>query len=152
MKRLLAAATLVSVVYGVHLETRAPSPEVVRAPDAPAAAADADTPVSRGHAVYARYGCAGCHGPEGKGGFSNPNAETEGKVPGVTFVAEGFTRKELRLKVLEGFASVGKKDQNGARPPFRMPGWAGQMTDQEVSDLVEYLWSLYPKTETQKWR
>jgi mono/diheme cytochrome c family protein len=73
-------------------------------------------------------------------------------VPGVTFVAEGFTRPELRKKILDGFAAVGKKDPNGPRPPFRMPGWAGQMSDREVADLVEYLWSLYPKSESQKWR
>jgi mono/diheme cytochrome c family protein len=33
-----------------------------------------------------------------------------------------------------------------------MPGWAGQMSDADVADLVEYLWSLYPKTEKSKWR
>jgi hypothetical protein len=89
---------------------------------------------------------------DGKGGFPNANAETDGKVPGVTYVAEGFTRAELRRKILDGFATVGKKDSNGPRPPFRMPGWSGQMTDREVSDLVEYLWSLYPKSESTKWR
>jgi mono/diheme cytochrome c family protein len=33
-----------------------------------------------------------------------------------------------------------------------MPGWAGQMTDAEVADLVEYLFSLYPKSAGDKWR
>lgn len=147
MKRVVIAAALIAGVFGARLAMQAPAPRVVRVPDH----ADANA-IARGHTVYLRYGCATCHGNDGKGGFANPNAETEGKVPGVTFVAEGFTKRELRKKILEGFAPVGKKDANGPRPPFRMPGWAGQMTDREVADLVDYLWSLYPKSETQTWR
>ena len=148
MKRVIGIALLALATYGVRLETRPAAPRIVRTPDAP----PDGTAAARGRQVYLRYGCSACHGPDGKGGFANANAETEGKVPAVTFVAEGFTRRELRKKILEGFASVGKKDPNGPRPPFRMPGWAGQMSDAEVGDLVEYLWSLYPKSETQKWR
>jgi mono/diheme cytochrome c family protein len=141
-------AALVAATYGVRLGTRPPAPRIVRLPEATAGR----SAIARGHDVYTRYGCSACHGTDGKGGFANPNAETDGKVPGVTFVAEGFTRGELRKKILDGFAAVGKKDPNGPRPLFRMPGWAGQMTDREVADLVEYLWSLYPKSETQTWR
>jgi len=149
MKHVIAIALLVAAAtYGVRIATRPPAPRAVRAPEPTSDA----TAVARGRQVYLRYGCSVCHGAEGKGGFANANAETEGKVPAVNYVAEGFTRRELRKKILDGFAPVGKKDQNGPRPPFRMPGWSGQMTDTEVSDLVEYLWSLYPKTETEKWR
>jgi mono/diheme cytochrome c family protein len=147
MARALTVLAILVVAYGVRLQTRPPAPQIVRV----AAPADQGA-VASGRAVYARYGCAACHGVDGKGGFANPNAETDSKVPGVTFVAEGYTRGELRRKILDGFATIGKKDPNGPRPPFRMPGWAGQMTDREVADLVEYLWSLYPKSETQKWR
>ena len=146
MKRVLLAGALAVAVYGVRLQTRPPAPQAVRVP-----AAVGDTAVLRGRAVYARYGCAACHGDDGKGGFANPNSETDGKVPGVTFVAEGYTKGELRKKIFDGLATVGKKDPNGVRPPFRMPGWAGQMTDAEVSDLVEYLFSLYQKPAGEKW-
>jgi mono/diheme cytochrome c family protein len=149
MGRVLLLVALVTATVGAHLALRPPAPQALRPAIAPPAQ---DTAVTRGRTVYARYGCASCHGADGTGGFANANAETEGKVPGVTFVAEGFTRGELRRKVLEGFPTVGKKDPKGPRPPFRMPGWAGQMTDADVADLVEYLWSLYPKSETQKWR
>jgi len=149
MKHVLAFALLVAIAtYGVRAATRPPAPRVVRPPEN---AIDA-TAVARGRQVYLRYGCSVCHGADGKGGFANANAETDGKVPPVNYVAEGFTKRELRKKILDGFAPVGKKDPNGPRPPFRMPGWAGQMTDGEVADLVEYLWSLYPKSETDKWR
>jgi len=147
MRLVLVIASFAAIGYGVHVQTQAPAPHAMRSPDV----ADAGA-IARGRAVYERYGCSACHGADGKGGFANTNAETEGKVPGVTFVAEGFTRAELRRKILDGFATVGKKDPNGPRPPYRMPGWAGQMSDDEVRELVEYLWSLYPKSETQKWR
>jgi mono/diheme cytochrome c family protein len=147
VRRVLTVVALLVAAYGVRLQTRPPVPQAVRV-----AATEGDTAVLRGHAVYARYGCSACHGNDGKGGFANANAETDGKVPGVTFVAEGYTKGELRKKILDGLATVGKKDQKGPRPPFRMPGWAGQMTDAEVADLVEYLWSLYPKSEKSKWR
>lgn len=99
-----------------------------------------------------KLSCATCHGVDGKGGFANPNAETDGKVPGVIFVAEGYTRKELRQKIADGLATIGKADQKGPRPPYRMPGWAGRMTERETADLVEFLFSLYPESESQTWR
>jgi hypothetical protein len=73
-------------------------------------------------------------------------------VPGVTFVAEGYTRPELRRKILDGLATVGTKDGQGPRPPYRMPGWSGVMSDADLSDLVDYLWSLLPKGGGDKWR
>src|SRR5512142_632576 len=140
MRRALVVAGVVLAAVVINLAARpAPPWPIHAAPVAPAA----DTPVERGRLVFATYGCGGCHGADGKGGFANPNAETDDKVPGVTFVAEGFTRAELRKKVLDGLATVGKKDQAGARPPYRMPGWRGVMSDAEVSDLVEFLFSLY---------
>jgi mono/diheme cytochrome c family protein len=148
VKRVLIVVALAVAAYGVSLQTRPPAPQTVREP----AAAAAVTAVVRGRAVYGRYGCTACHGDQGAGGFANPNSETDGKVPGVTFVAEGYTKGELRKKILDGLATVGRKDPKGGRPPFRMPGWAGQMTDAEVADLVEYLFSLYPKSAGDKWR
>ncbi len=143
---MLAAVVIAGI--GAHLLTRPPAPQSIVAPPADTGA----TPSARGRAVYARYGCSPCHRDDGKGGFPNPNAETNGKVPGVNFVAEGYTRGELRQYVLKGQPTIGRADPNGPRPPYRMPGWAGQMTDQEAADLVEYLFSIYPESEAQKWR
>ncbi|HZT76087.1 MAG TPA: cytochrome c [Vicinamibacterales bacterium] len=149
MKRVIGLALLVAAAtFAVRLANQPAAPRVVRASDTAAGT----TAVARGRQVYLRYGCSTCHGADGKGGFANANAETDSKVPAVNYVAEGFTKRELRKKILDGFAPVGKKDPNGPRPPFRMPGWAGQMTDADLTDLVEYLWSLYPTSETQKWR
>ncbi len=110
------------------------------------------TAAERGRLVYARYGCALCHGAEGKGGFANPNAETEGKVPGIEFVKEGYTAEELRRLILTGTPRIGKADPKGPTPPFRMPGWGDRMTGAEASDLVAYLLSLYPEKAGTTWR
>jgi cbb3-type cytochrome oxidase cytochrome c subunit len=48
-------------------------------------------PVERGHEVYRKYGCAGCHGLDAKGGVPNPNAKTAEQVPGLIYVADGYT-------------------------------------------------------------
>jgi mono/diheme cytochrome c family protein len=148
VRRALVLAALVLTGVGVRLATRPPAPQSIVVP-----VADKDaTPSARGRTVYTRYGCSACHGVDGKGGFPNPNAETAAKVPGVNFVAESYTRSELRQEILRGVATIGKADPNGPRPPYRMPGWTGQMSDQEAGDLVEYLFSIYPKSEAQKWR
>lgn len=119
----------------------------------PARAHDAaSTSIERGRVVYRRYGCAMCHGVDGKGGFPNLNAETDGKVPAVIYVSEGYTDRELRQRLLDGTSTIGKGDPKGPRPPYRMPGWRDQMSDREVDDLVQYLHSLFPKTADEKWR
>lgn len=149
MTRLLPIAAGVVLAVAARVATRAPMPHSVRAS---ASERGEDTPAQRGRAVYERYGCALCHGADGTGGFLNPNAETAGKVPAVIYVAEGYTKAELQRKILDGVPSVGRADPKGPRPPFRMPGWRGQMTPQELDDLVLYLMGLAPKSSDAKWR
>jgi mono/diheme cytochrome c family protein len=126
----------------------APYPALQRVP----AAAAPGTAAQRGRLVYDRYGCAMCHGPEGKGGFANQNAETDGRVPGVVRVAEGYTSAEVKHLMLAGRPTVGKASASGPRPPYRMPGWQDSMTAQETDDLVAYLMGLAPKSAGTKWR
>ncbi len=133
----------------LHVQMQPPEPELLRS--TPPAAATAE-PADRGRLVYGRYGCEQCHGAEGKGGFANPNAETDSQIPGVLYVKEGYTAQELRRKILDGVPAIGKRDPTGVTPPYRMPGWKGRMTDKEVTDLVTYLVSLYPKSADDTWR
>lgn len=149
LKPVVLGAVLIAIVVGARVQSQLAFPRAVRLG---APAVRPATGIERGREVYHRYGCAMCHGADGKGGFANPNAETDGKVPGVTYVAEGYTPAELRQRLLDGTPVVGKADPKGPRPPYRMPGWRNQMTDQEVGDLVQYLFSLQPKTTEEKWR
>lgn len=111
-----------------------------------------DTAAARGRLVYERYGCRMCHGDAGKGGFANPNAETEGKVPNITMVKEGYTPAEIAGLIRKGNANIGLADAKGPTPPFRMPSWGDWMSAQEVNDLVQDLLSLYPKSAEKSWR
>ncbi len=142
----VACAALLGLV--AHAELRPPEPRAVRL----ATTVRLSGPVERGRNVYERFGCAQCHGADAKGGFPNANSETAGKVPGLLFVKEGYTPEELRRKILNGVKTIGKADPKGPTPPYRMPGWAGQMSDGEVTDLVAYLLSLYPNSAEEKWR
>jgi mono/diheme cytochrome c family protein len=149
VNRLLVLLTLGAIGVGVHYETRAVAPAVVRVHEE-AAAAD---PVGRGKAAYQTYGCALCHGADAKGGFANPNSETEGKVPGLVIVKEGYLERELVQKILDGAPRIGKGDAKGPTPPYKMPGWRDRMTRAEATDLAKYLVSLYPKKAADdKWR
>jgi mono/diheme cytochrome c family protein len=150
VKRALVSILLVVAAGIITARMQSPPlPHVVRLSPAGEAPSSA---IERGRLVYRRYGCAMCHGVDAQGGFPNQNAETDGKVPAVIYVSEGYTDRELRLRLLDGTPTVGKADAKGPRPPYRMPGWRGQMTDQEVDDLVQYLRSLYPKSAGEKWR
>lgn len=150
MRGALVAVLLVAGIGAVTARIQGPAlPRAMRLTtggDAPS------NGIERGRLVYRRYGCAMCHGVDGKGGFPNQNAETDGKVPAVVYVAEGYTDRELRTRLLDGTPTVGRANAKGPRPPYRMPGWRGQMTDHEVGDLVQYLRSLYPKSANEKWR
>ena len=147
MKWLAVLAAVVVSVVAVRAQLRPPDPEVLR----PASAA-ADSPVARGKALYDRYGCVMCHGADAKGGFANPNSETDGKVPGLTKVAEGYTEAELVRLISHGTARIGRSDPSGPVPPYRMPGWGDRLSDAEMRDLVRYLISLAPKSTAPAWR
>ena len=103
------------------------------------------TPVERGGAVYKKYGCAGCHGAEGKGGIPNPNAKTAQQVPGLQFVSEGYTKDELKKRILDGQREIPVVNPKGPAAPLYMPPWRSKIAEGELGDLVEYLFSLTPK-------
>ena len=141
-------ATCVLVVVVARVLLRPPDPTVVKAE---AVVPAEDTAVARGKLLYDQYGCPMCHGADGKGGHENRNAETEGKIPGVVKVAEGYTEAELVRLLRRGTPRIGKADANGPVPPYRMPGWGDRLTDEQLRDLVRYLISLAPPS-SKGWR
>lgn len=152
MERVMKLAVFVGVIVvvvvsAVVLSHRLPEPRTIHRSDAiPPSKA-----IERGRLVYGQYGCASCHGDDGKGGFANPNSETDEKVPAVVFVQEGYTKPELRDYLLKGNQKVGKERADGPAPPYCMPGGSGLgMSRNAASDLGEYLWSLYPEEEKKK--
>jgi cbb3-type cytochrome oxidase cytochrome c subunit len=105
------------------------------------------SPVERGRAVFRKYGCAGCHGPDAKGGVPNPNAKTAQQVPGLLYVADGYTKAELKERILNGQKEITPLDPKRPPPPLYMPAWRGTISDAEVDDLIAHLISLKPKGE-----
>ena len=105
------------------------------------------TAVDRGKAVYKKYGCAGCHAANGQGGVPNPNAKTAQQVPGLKMVSEGYTKEELKKRILDGQKEIPVMDPKKPAAPLYMPAWRGKIAEGEVNDLVEFLVSLAPKGE-----
>lgn len=103
--------------------------------------------VERGREVFRRFGCAGCHGPNGQGGVPNPNAKTAQQVPALTYVADGYTKPELKKFISQGERNITPLDPKRPAPPLYMPAWGGKIKDGELNDLVDYLFSLKPKHE-----
>lgn len=105
------------------------------------------SPIERGKAVFRKYGCAGCHGRDAISGVPNPNAKTAEQVPGLKHVSEGYTRDELKKRILNGQREIVSLDPKRPHPPLYMPAWQGKIAEGELNDLVEYLMSLLPKEE-----
>ena len=105
------------------------------------------SPVERGREVFRAYGCAGCHGPDGKGGVPNPNAKTAEQVPALTYVADGYRPDELARLILNGQHEITPLDPKRPPPPLYMPAWRSTIKAAEIDDLTAYLLSLKPKGE-----
>lgn len=105
------------------------------------------TSVDRGKAVFKRYGCAGCHGQDAQGGVPNPNAKTAEQVPGLKFVSEGYTKDELKKRILDGQREIPFMNPKRPPAPLYMPPWRGKIAEGELADLTDYLMSLTPKGE-----
>jgi len=105
------------------------------------------SPADRGREVFRKYGCAGCHGPDGKGGVPNPNAKTAQQVPALTYVADGYTKPELKRLIQRGQREIVALDVARPPPPLYMPAWGSTIRDAELDDLIAYLFSLKPKGE-----
>ncbi len=101
-----------------------------------------ESSVRAGAGAFARFGCAGCHGQGGRGGLPNPNSRT-GVVPSLVHVADDYTKAEVARILVTGKA-VQAADPRQPPPPLYMPSWAGVLSQEDVHDIVEYLWSLRP--------
>lgn len=91
--------------------------------------------------VFDKYGCAGCHGLDGKGGRRNFNY-MGGVEPALTTTVPNYTRDELRRKIQEGVQSVTKENEKGPTPPLYMPAWEDKIKGAEMEALLDYLFSI----------
>lgn len=107
--------------------------------------------LARGREIYEKLACAACHGADGKSGAPNFNSQTGQQVPPVAFVADSFTKEELKQKIIKGVSKVEKLNPDGPVPPLYMPGYEAIISDSDLELLIDYLKSLMPKEQKESW-
>ena len=140
----LGLALLASVLFAGFQDSR------IRKRERPAV--EAPKPVvplaqQPGLKIYQNYSCVLCHGEGGNHGAHNLNAQTGQQIPALIHVSESYTRPELIAKIRTGVPIEPKLDPNGPNPPLTMPGFGNSINDQQMADLIIYLYSLKPKGE-----
>jgi cbb3-type cytochrome c oxidase subunit III len=90
-----------------------------------------------GAALYVRYGCINCHGPNGLGGVPNPQSpdKTIPPLSGGDFRDEFNTDAKIAAVIRSG-SVIGKA------PIVSMPHWGGILSDQQIAELTAYLKTL----------
>ena len=145
----LALVAALVVAGNVDRSRRPPA-----APDSATVAAFVNPQLVRGREAFVKYSCNACHGPDGRGGIRNLNAESGGEVNGLLHVSESYTTEELADKLRKGVPEVGKGDPTGPEPPLKMPAYGDLISGQELKDLVAYVWNLgagQQKTKKSEW-
>ena len=90
-----------------------------------------------GAALYVRYGCINCHGPNGLGGVPNPLSadKTIPPLSGGDFRAQFNTDPKIAAVIRSG-SVIGKA------PIVSMPHWGGILSRQQIAELTAYLKTL----------
>jgi cbb3-type cytochrome c oxidase subunit III len=94
-------------------------------------------PAVAGQALYVRYGCINCHGPNGLGGVPNPLSDDKTIPPlsGQDFRKEFNTDAKI-IDVIRSGSVIGKE------PITSMPHWGGILSNRDLKALVAYLKTL----------
>jgi mono/diheme cytochrome c family protein len=90
-----------------------------------------------GAALYVRYGCINCHGPNGLGGVPNPGSPDKAIPPlsGQDFRKEFDTDAKI-IDVIRSGSVIGK-------PPIAsMPHWGGIIANRDLQALAAYIKTL----------
>jgi cbb3-type cytochrome c oxidase subunit III len=90
-----------------------------------------------GSALYVRYGCINCHGPNGLGGVPNPLSpdKTIPPLSGQDFRNEFNTDAKISAVIRSGSVI-------GRAPIVSMPHWGGILSDRQIAQLTAYLKTL----------
>lgn len=92
--------------------------------------------IERGEQLYMDYGCALCHGKEGKG--DGPNAKNSGRKPTNFHDLKAYTYGSQKQDIIYSI-------KNGiVQPDSIMPAYK-HLTKQELEDITQYLMSLQQK-------
>lgn len=103
----------------------------------------------KGRIIFAKAGCAACHGARGGGGHPNNNVEG-GVIPPLPKLVATYTMAELRDKISRGSRPV-KKDSAGPEPLVAMPAWGEVLKDSEIEAVAAYLMTLAEGEKSEEW-
>ncbi len=103
----------------------------------PVAVPQGQGPVVAGEALYVRYGCINCHGPNGLGGVPNP-LSADKSIPPLS--GQGFRHDFPTDKAIAGIIRSGSVI--GKAPIVSMPHWGSILTATQISQLIAYLKTL----------
>ena len=90
-----------------------------------------------GAALYVRYGCINCHGPNGLGGVPNPESPDK-TIPPLSG-ADFFHQFDTDAKII---AVIRSGSVIGRAPIVSMPHWGGILTKAQLRELVAYIKTL----------
>jgi mono/diheme cytochrome c family protein len=105
-----------------------------------AKAADVTTPVAAGDYLVSTAGCRGCHGPDMVGGGGPPPGGSNITPVGL----DGWTDHDFITAIRD------HKRPNGTAIAEEMPRAYGQMSDEDLRKIFDYLKTLPPKGEKTK--
>ena len=94
-------------------------------------------PAVAGAALYVRYGCIDCHGPNGLGGVPNPQSPDKAipSLAGPDFRKEFYTDAKI-IDIIRTGSVIGRA------PIVSMPHWGGIISDANLKALAAYLKTL----------
>ena len=103
----------------------------------PVAIPQGQGPAVEGSALYVRYGCINCHGPNGLGGVPNPQSpdKTIPSLSGQDFRSEFNTDKKIADVITSGSVI-------GRQPIVSMPHWGGILPTPQVQAIIAYIKTL----------
>ena len=106
--------------------------------------------VVAGRIVYQKY-CASCHGARGEGEANWETLNAQGELPSPPHDAEGHTWKHSD-EMLYRMVSEGWRDPFNKTQRLTMPGFASQLSPQEIREVITYLKTLWtPEQREFQW-
>jgi len=136
---ILGASVLVALGAGAHLWTGA-------AADAKDGAMPEDVDVVVGKALYAET-CAACHGANLEGQENWRSPDEDGRLPAPPHDETGHTWHHAD-QILFDYTKLGGRAMMAAQGmefDSGMPGFADQLTDQEIWNILGYIKSTWPE-------
>jgi mono/diheme cytochrome c family protein len=115
--------------------TRAGLPRV--ADTQPVSVPQGQGPAVAGAALYLRYGCVNCHGPNGLGGIANPLSHDK-VIPPLS--GQGFRHDFPTDTAIAAVIRSGSVI--GRAPIVSMPHWGGILSNGQIAQLIAYLKTL----------